>query len=71
MEVSTQLEEIVYRLLAFPIGYYKESSKNWIQNQEDLQVVTCAKQESYRVVSRSQWKESEQDRRASQMNEEL
>ena len=36
-EVSLQLAETVTRLLEFPIGYYKESKKIWIQNQKDLQ----------------------------------
>ena len=36
-EVSLQLGETVSRLLDFPIGYYKESKKIWIQNQKDLQ----------------------------------
>ena len=35
-EVSVQVGEAVSRLLDFPIGYYRDSKKIWIQNQKDL-----------------------------------
>jgi len=35
-EISMQVGEAVSRLLEFPVGFYQESKKMWIQNKQDL-----------------------------------
>ena len=35
-EISLQVGEAVLRFQEFPIGFYQETKKMWIQNKEDL-----------------------------------